>query len=1456
MKNNKFFERTPRDRDEKRRLLFNKKYEIRDTLYNDTETAPANAGAAEGVMSKAWKMNRRIIALVLAVVFVLTSVVVGINIFGKADDAAPHLNDGGIRYNDSNVTDIEGLHLNKTVTYLDDDTYNVKLEAYAEANTIKQPITDIVMTLDTSKRMETELYTREYKNLNTHTLFVPINSSDATYNHMHDADNIFNSASIDVSNSYSSNKYVMDPNTPGVYVYLASRYYIDFAGDNGINTYEYTFTDSLGNTYRSDPISKSVYESVTQQVSSIHFNRIGTKIGDAVDSVDISDFYQRNNAETNALTKELVKYAGTRGTFGNPRTETRSSRRSININIPFIGKVELIGADTTITLTTTSAVYSGSSLWIYSDSGERLPVTITEEKTHYSEVINRYNYEIDSKDYTSSYVFTAVDNSVTPNKVYRAVQGNSQYGADFGVFQGFKVYKYLKATDPEAASMVDTFAQDNDGYLLDEHGERILVVDHSQSIESKSLYTSSTGESVTRMQAMKEEAESFITQLHVDAFQKNPNLTQPNARLSVITYGVDATTLCELPDVNLSNEVESIKVIDRIYALSPADRNASQLDEAMAAVKKQFDDYSKEEPNHKNHKAKDNDFGEENKKISILFSSGVPSKETYKFSLIYPFYTTDNDAEKELNQSVADSAIATANAMKNDLGVLSYTVGLYNGASTAARNKQGYDFYYGASLIHQNVHHNGEIGKIWGSTDFSDFIKNLTGGKVADVDIPATNRVMDYISSNFSDVEDLGLQRKTNWNPRNYILSAGGTGYKILSKPSPTSEGHFFAIDFETEDEDALENHMQDIFDQIATSIEIPSTTLGEEDLLIDYVTDSFNIIDDPETLKAYMMAPTNRTDPEHTTWSIIQGATLAPTVDGNKVSVNGFDYMTYNMLNQDARKLVLEFNIQRKDGLIGGNNIPTNTSMAGIYDVNIEEGAQDAHSAVLEEAFRIPYVDLVLKDELAAANDASVYYGSAQNLEVLIDKEQTDGFKNQFVKIEYQVWDGESLINTYVIKPGDATGEWVTKVESNEAGTDIQNLETQYPVLDKTKDYTIKMIVHPEVRTGTLEATTMTDSEGNEPTATVYVFTPHVDVHNDTITEATDYNLTKIPSAVTWETKAADGSTLTEDQLAAAEALLPTEIDEQEVEHRVYPDTTITIITTDEGKPSVTETNQIAYPISEERHFKVSEIKVEPLPFIFEAWQPVRYADEYDQDGNVTASHTEDEYVTHFVNIPNPEDPNDTKNRHTWQEASATYDRTASYTNISEGDGRVTGDFTIFFGYYFDMSIDKHFTGGFANLQKVTITATPIVNNTPVEADAKSVSFDVSDFNTTTYEANTPKTISDLEADKTYLITETFDAGDGEKAKYKVLYTVTENNIEVADADNDLENKEFKLVKGNNDKTVSVLVTNEANIIPPTGYSDNTDSSNVLLIALAATATLAAGGYGVYRVYRPRKES
>ena len=184
MKNNK--EMTRKTKDEKRRLSFEK----RNVKKEQNRTRYGAEGGSALVMAKTTEFNRRIIAAVLALVFVLTTIVVGYNFAAKADDP-----DDGFKMfesiDDSGFVTRKGIKLNdKGTGDISDDTYDLRLEAYATApiatktiDSSKTPL-DVVMVMDESSSMGTErdVWTGDYTG--TTTSFNVADASDGTHYYM------------------------------------------------------------------------------------------------------------------------------------------------------------------------------------------------------------------------------------------------------------------------------------------------------------------------------------------------------------------------------------------------------------------------------------------------------------------------------------------------------------------------------------------------------------------------------------------------------------------------------------------------------------------------------------------------------------------------------------------------------------------------------------------------------------------------------------------------------------------------------------------------------------------------------------------------------------------------------------------------------------------------------------------------------------------------------------------------------------------------------------------------------------------------------------------------------------------------------------------------------------------------------------------------------------------------
>ena len=145
MKNNK--KKTRMTKVEKRRLAFEKR-----NVKKEQNLARYGAeGGSTLVMAKTVAFNRRVIAAVLAIVFVLTSVIVGFNIASKAEDPTP-------TFDMLATTDKTGLVLKKGLKDNGNGTYDLQLEAYATESALsmeseKSSGMDIIIIADRSDSM-------------------------------------------------------------------------------------------------------------------------------------------------------------------------------------------------------------------------------------------------------------------------------------------------------------------------------------------------------------------------------------------------------------------------------------------------------------------------------------------------------------------------------------------------------------------------------------------------------------------------------------------------------------------------------------------------------------------------------------------------------------------------------------------------------------------------------------------------------------------------------------------------------------------------------------------------------------------------------------------------------------------------------------------------------------------------------------------------------------------------------------------------------------------------------------------------------------------------------------------------------------------------------------------------------------------------------------------------------
>lgn len=170
---------------------------------------------------------------------------------------------------------------------------------------------------------------------------------------------------------------------------------------------------------------------------------------------------------------------------------------------------------------------------------------------------------------------------------------------------------------------------------------------------------------------------------------------------------------------------------------------------------------------------------------------------------------------------------------------------------------------------------------------------------------------------------------------------------------------------------------LSNIFQQISDNIETggSSSTLTEESVVRDIISPQFTLpagtTASDITLETY--ACTGK-DGDTYTWrqnDTAMGATA--TIDGNSVSVTGFDFSenyvgtvtNHASVSYRGHKLVIRFSVKPQPGFLGGNNVPTNAG-AGVYE------NKDSETPVRE--FPQPTVNVPIQPVTVAAQDYNVY--------------------------------------------------------------------------------------------------------------------------------------------------------------------------------------------------------------------------------------------------------------------------------------------------------------------------------------------------------------------------------------------------------------------------------------------------------------------------------------------------
>lgn len=421
-------------------------------------------------------------------------------------------------------------------------------------------------------------------------------------------------------------------------------------------------------------------------------------------------------------------------------------------------------------------------------------------------------------------------------------------------------------------------------------------------------------------------------------------------------------------------------------------------------------------------------------RVVVVFTDGYPA----------PNGTDD------FKYSMANNAIDKAYTSKNDCGATVYTIAVLNNADPTADITTNF-------------------AETDGWSDRGDGSNNLTTIQ----EQTAANRYLHYVSSNYLTVKS--LTDTGALNPKADPFNNGASYYLVASDTTA----------------------LNDIFQKISENIDSTggsTTELSSSTVIKDIIAPQFQL---PEgataaniTLETYACTGAN-------TWTKNDTAMCATaTIDGDNVDVTGFDFAENwcgtetndGNITYRGNKLVIKFNVQTKDGFLGGNDVYTNTS-AGVYE----------NSTATEPVmtFNRPTVNVPIGAVTVTAADKNVYLlGSLTADEIKSGATASCGGVSLNLSAEnYGLDEWQTAYVDITVTYTDASGNTITNLRDLEDDTTYTVAVTVAPKTDGSK---------------TTEGTVATAKTGSA-TGNINVFKPVLTFKDSTVyygdTAPTDYS-------------------------------------------------------------------------------------------------------------------------------------------------------------------------------------------------------------------------------------------------------------------------------------------------------------------------------------------------------------
>ena len=497
----------------------------------------------------------------------------------------------------------------------------------------------------------------------------------------------------------------------------------------------------------------------------------------------------------------------------------------------------------------------------------------------------------------------------------------------------------------------------------------VLVLDQSGSMAYDFNGNSTNDNTARRQYAMKQAVNNFIGKV-------NEKYTdEADHRMAIVTFGSNASTLqgwTFVDDAGKGTLQDKISGLPNTIT-NQATNIAAGMSQAETLMGSSGYNYT--------------GANTPRQKVVIVFTDGVP--------------TTDRAFET----TVATNAIASAKNLK-DAGATVYTVGIFNGADPNQLYGDKFDRQEDLIGLVKDNPCNGNVGEYWGYTNILAWTSGGEAETIRGLDIAATNRFLNFLSSNFKEATNIGIEEYSSG-----LL--GGQAWRITQNFTRTASGYYLTANDSTS--------LNSIFKTISDNIQSANIDLGSETEIKDTVSPYFDLPANASDINLFTADYNGKSFGADTA----APSTVSAEINNGTVSVTGFDFNA-NFVSETkksdgtyGKKLIIEFDVTPKDGFIGGNDVPTNDwQNTGVYDKNGAEVEKFANATTT------PTVNVDIKTPVFIVNNKTIYEGNSTSVSGLYTLPDTTGWQFAFVNVTA----GANDVAGETVSPTDCT-DYTVKV-------------------------------------------------------------------------------------------------------------------------------------------------------------------------------------------------------------------------------------------------------------------------------------------------------------------------------------------------------------------------------------------------------------------------------------------